>query len=84
MRISDAYRKETSITFTMEMADYVGMRIETVISSTINYPITFIVPCSFFILSKKNRKMVFNDLKRFWKFIRCNHQNAIIPVSGSD
>ena len=82
MTKSDAYLEENSITFTKEMADYVGMRIQALISSTVNYPITFIVPCSFFILSKKNRKMVFNDLKRLWKFIRCNHQNAITPVSG--
>ena len=39
------------------------------------YPLTFIVPLSFFIISKKNRKIVTDDIKSIFNKISCKVHN---------
>ena len=74
---------ESEIRFTPELTRVVDKYLQFTISSTVNYTITLIVPFSFFMINKRNRRIVWEDLKRLWKFITCHNTDTITLVSGS-
>ena len=77
------YINSNSIKYTEEMADTVATIIQADLSAMVGYMIILTVPISFFVISKKNRRIIMNDLKRIWKIIRCDTNNAVVPVSRS-
>ena len=55
--------------------EYMLTFLHTSTSGANTYPLTFIVPLSFFIISKKNRKIVTDDIKCIFNKIFCKVHN---------
>ena len=84
--ISDDYYDYLSkgTTKYIQIYNYIDHNLQAIISASIGFPLTLFVPLSFFIISKKNRIVIKNDLKFLWKKLRCNRRIATIDVALSN
>ena len=68
----------------LKIFENIDYNLQAIISASISLPLTLFIPLSFFIVSKKNRKIIVKDLKFLWKKLRSNRRIVTVNVAPSN